>query len=202
MNMKQLFSRISYLDGKRKEFQKEHSSASQHFDFLTSRQKDLEVVGSYLKNHAAEMQRMVQMNIESLVQQLLSACFPEQGYIFQMQLKESRGVLTSELVLLKEGKELDPVMSCGGGVVDVISIALRFGILLVSNVPKVLFLDEPFKFLSKSLRPAISQLIYDLANQYGITIVMISHDPDFIKASNKVFEVSQSKGISKVEIAG
>jgi ABC-type glutathione transport system ATPase component len=67
-------------------------------------------------------------------------------------------------------------------------------------VPKVLFLDEPFKFLSKSLRPAISQLVYDLANEYGITIVMISHDPDFIKAANRIYNVSQVKGISQVKV--
>jgi len=198
--MKQLSSRVAYLAGKHKEFQKLDEALAVELHELKNKQSNLEAVGIYLKNMAAEMQRQVQMNIESLVQQLLNACFPEQDYKFQMLLKEARGVLTCELVLLKEGKELDPVMSCGGGVVDVISIALRFGILLVSNVPKVLFLDEPFKFLSKSLRPAISQLIYDLANQYGITIVMISHDPDFIKASNKVFEVSQSKGISSVKV--
>jgi len=198
--MKQLSNRVAYLAGKHKEFQKLDETLAVELHELKTKQANLEAVGIYLKNMAAEMQRQVQINIESLVQQLLNACFPEQDYKFQMQLKEARGVLTCELVLLKEGKELDPVMSCGGGVVDVISIALRFGILLVSNVPKVLFLDEPFKFLSKSLRPAISQLIYDLANQYGITIVMISHDPDFIKASNKVFEVSQSKGCSKVEV--
>jgi DNA repair exonuclease SbcCD ATPase subunit len=198
--MKQLFDRVAYLSGKKKEYENSFHVLKEKLQHLEYVQKDLEAVGAYLKNMAAEMQRQVQLSIESLVQQLLNACFPEQEYVFQMQLKESRGVLTCELILLKEGRELDPVMSCGGGVVDVISIALRFGILLVSNVSKVLFLDEPFKFLSKSLRPAISQLIYDLANGYGITIVMISHDPDFIKAANRIYTVSQVKGISQVKV--
>ena len=198
--MKQLFDRVAYLSGKKKEFENSLLTLQENKKQLEAVAKDLEVVGSYLKNMAADMQRQVQLSIEGLVQQLLNACFPEQAYEFKMQLKEARGVLTCELVLLKEGKELDPVMSCGGGVVDVISIALRFGILLVSNVPKVLFLDEPFKFLSKSLRPAISQLIYDLANEYGIIIVMISHDPDFIKAANRIYSVSQLKGISQVKV--
>ena len=61
-----------------------------------------------------------------------------------------------------------------------------------------IILDEPFKHLSKDLHDRASQMIQNLSKQLGIQFIIVTHEPALSQFADKVFEVKQRKGISKI----
>lgn len=47
----------------------------------------------------------------------------------------------------------------------------------LAGEPRALLLDEPFSALDQALRAATRQIVFDLARQDGLPVVMVSHDP-------------------------
>jgi DNA repair exonuclease SbcCD ATPase subunit len=125
---------------------------------------------------AGEIQSTVCGCVAGVVSRCLEAVFDE-PYEFKMEFVERRGRTEVDLKFVREGKEVDPVTASGGGVVDVASFALRLAALLLSGpkARRILVLDEPFKFLSRTYRPKIRQLLSDLASELSIQIIMVTH---------------------------
>jgi len=67
-----------------------------------------------------------------------------------------------------------------GGVLDVAAFALRLSVVLASRKEKVLVLDEPFRFVSKEFRPAVSRLLEVLAAEFGVQIIQITHATELV----------------------
>jgi len=62
----------------------------------------------------------------------------------------------------------------------------------------VIILDEPFRFLSKDLQPRAGEIMRELSHRLNIQFIMVTHAKEMIEISDRVFEVSQIDGISKV----
>ena len=141
-------------------------------------------------NHAGQAQRIVQAVAEGVQQQAhrriaavvtrcLKAVFGDDAYEFRIDFSQKRGKTEAEFKLVRDGLAVDPADAAGGGVVDVAAFALRLACLLLS-VPrrrKLLVLDEPFKHLSKSYRPAVRQLLKAMAEEMGVQMIVVTHDP-------------------------
>ncbi|WMS41055.1 ATP-binding cassette domain-containing protein [Acuticoccus sp. MNP-M23] len=54
----------------------------------------------------------------------------------------------------------------------------------LAGAPRALLLDEPFSALDQALRAATRAIVFDLARQDGLPVVMVSHDPDDARAAN------------------
>jgi DNA repair exonuclease SbcCD ATPase subunit len=97
-------------------------------------------------------------------------------YRYKMIGEIKYGLLSiSHIVLDKKGNEIDPINSMGGGVVDVLSFALRLTTLLLSGTDRLLILDEPFRFLSRDKIPIIRSVLDILSVDYGVQIEMVTH---------------------------
>lgn len=48
----------------------------------------------------------------------------------------------------------------------------------LASAPAALILDEPFSALDVVLRGQVRRIVFDLARQDGLPVVMVSHDPD------------------------
>ncbi len=69
------------------------------------------------------------------------------------------------------------------------------------NKPKLLLMDEPLSALDVSLRTKLQDEITKLHKQFGITTIMVSHDPNEIsKLSNRVIVLEKGK-VVKDDIA-
>lgn len=74
----------------------------------------------------------------------------------------------------------DRLSELSGGEFQKVLIARAF----VSN-PKILILDEPFNNLDKLAQQELLTLIDKLHNEDGMTVLIITHDPNIIKKSDR-----------------
>lgn len=57
------------------------------------------------------------------------------------------------------------------------------------NDPSVIFADEPTGNLDSKNQEEMHDLFFSLRDKYGITLVIVTHDRDFAKKSDVIFEI-------------
>lgn len=153
---------------------------------LLEKQKFLEELEDYLKAQklvqevSEKVQEQAHRQISSIVSSCLEAVF-EQPYTFKILFEKKRGKTEARLIFERDGHEIDPISSSGGGVIDVASFALRLACLLLSKPQRrrILVLDEPFRFLSAEYRPAMSKLIETLSERFQFQVIMVTHFDEY-----------------------
>lgn len=132
---------------------------------------------------AAEVQNLAHRRIASVVTRALRTVFGETAYEFRIVFEAKRNKTEARLVFINgDGLEMEPLTSCGGGVADVASFALRLSCLVLARPPRrrFLVLDEPFRFVSRDLRPRVRELIEVLAEELEVQFLIVTHMPDLI----------------------
>ena len=151
-----------------------------------------------LQKGAQETQKSLEYHISNIVSLALTAIF-DASYEFRAKFVIRRNATECDLLLVKDGEEMSPMDAVGGGVIDVISFSLRVAYWSMKPNRPVMILDEPFRFLSVDLQERASEMIKTISEELGIQIIMVSHLPNIIGSADKVFKVTQSKGLSKIE---
>ncbi|MDY6064869.1 MAG: ABC transporter ATP-binding protein [Finegoldia sp.] len=98
---------------------------------------------------------------------------------------ERAGALLERLGIAKLANE--QVSSLSGGEQKRVSIARA-----LINQPDLLILDEPTSNLDEKTADDIKDLLTDL-NKKGMTILVVTHDSDFLKLGNKNYEIKSGK---------
>lgn len=121
-------------------------------------------------------QKMCYEHLGNMVTKCLSAVFQD-PYTFRLKFEQNAGRTQVSFVFLRNGVELDPMSSTGGGVVDIASFALRIAALLMQKPGprQVLILDEPFRFVSAEYRDQVRELIEQLASEIGVQFILVTH---------------------------
>lgn len=57
------------------------------------------------------------------------------------------------------------------------------------NKPSVIFADEPTGNLDSKNQEELHELFFSLRDKYGITLVIVTHDREFAKMSDSIFEI-------------
>jgi len=137
----------------------------------------------------ATIQQQVHGRIAGVVSRCLEAVFDD-PYRFAIDFEQKRGKTEAKLSFVRDGLKVDPMSASGGGVVDVAAFALRLACLLLSAPQKrrLLVLDEPFRFVSRDLRPKIKELLETLAEEMDMQFVIVTHDPALV--AGKVVELT------------
>lgn len=74
--------------------------------------------------------------------------------------------------------ETDPAEEEGGGIADIVALAVFIAMLQLAggqNVASV-FLDEPSKYLSKGHSDRFANFLYDVSKSIGRQVYMVTHD--------------------------
>lgn len=168
-----------------RQLQDEESAAKE----AEQRREDVLAAQQLLQTVAASVQQQAHRQIASIVSRCLEAVFDD-PYEFRLSFVEKRGKTEAEMEFGREGALMDPMTAAGGGVVDVAAFAARLAKLMLSRPPKrrLLVLDEPFRFVSRDLRPKVRSMIETLAEEMGIQFVTVTHDP--VLSIGKVIELS------------
>ena len=201
MSLQDIKNKVEQAKGAREQIKKSLLSIETTIKSNLLRQKAIEEIQTLIQVTAKETQEKLRYHIQDIVNTALDTCFPGK-YDFVVDFQIKRGRTEAELYLLEEGDKVDPMDSTGGGVVDIASFALRLSAWSLSKTDNVIVLDEPFKWLSADLRPLAGEILKTLSEKLKIQILMVTHDEVMIDVSDRIFEVSQRKGISKVEVRG
>lgn len=140
---------------------------------------------------AQQVQQQVHKTVSSLVSESLKTIFGD-SYGFEIQFEKKRGKTEAVPVLTKGELKLDLKDTTGGGVLDVVSFALRVAYLTLSRpeVRQFLVLDEPFKFLDATKEDKVRVMLEEFSSKLGIQILMTTHT-DAYKVG-KVIQIGES----------
>lgn len=197
----QVRQRLDQAIGRRDAVQKRLEQKRQKLTTLQARMPAIEEAQALIQLTAQETQEQLKYHIEDIVQVAIDSCFPGE-YVFCAKFDMKAGRTVCRLVLEDEvGNEVNPMDANGGGLVDLISFALRLSAWTLSQTDNVIVLDEPFKFLSENLRPVAGEILRKLRKKLGLQFIMVTHDPLMVEIADKVFEVKKNKkGISQVTV--
>ena len=161
----------------------------------------MEKADRIIQEVAKETQNTIKEKIEVLVQMAIDSVFGP-GETFKILFTQKRGRTEAELLLIgPNGEEIPPSLSSGGGLLDIISFALRLACHAIKKpaTRRVLVLDEPFRFLDKARKERAAEMLEQLSHKTGMQIIMVTHDDAFIDGADRVWRVKKPKKVSKVK---
>lgn len=147
-----------------------------------------------------ETQRQLQFHISDITSLALEAVFDD-PYELKVEFVERRNKTECDLKFVRGDMEIDPMTASGVGAVDVAAFALRIASWSMARprTRNVIILDEPFRFLSENYQEQASTMLKELSTKLGIQFLVITHEMTLASYSDRTFEVSIHKGVSKVK---
>lgn len=163
-------------------------------------QRKLEKAHEILKQVGLETQQQLVYHISDVTSVALESVFDE-PYKLVLDFVDKRGKTECDILFEKSGERVDPMLSSGGGVIDIAAFALRIASwsMKVPSTRSIIVLDEPFKHLSKDLHDRASEMIKTLTDKLGIQFIIITHENALGVYADKMFEVKQQKGVSTIK---
>jgi DNA repair exonuclease SbcCD ATPase subunit len=169
---------------------------------LDVQEKSIERALWILQEVSKQTQEQLEFRISELINLALFSTFPE-SYTFKINYEIKRNKTETRFYLVdNKGHRLDPLTSTGGGVVDIISFALRISLWSLSarKIRPIIILDEPFPFLDNSLQEDSSKLLKELAKKLQLQIIVVTHVQNLIEHGDKIFHFKKSKeGVTFLE---
>jgi len=137
------------------------------------------------KTGEASLQR-----VEQLITFGLRTVFTDMALSFKFIVEQKRGGLSLEPVLVDELRGVTaPILAAhGGGPGQVVSLLLRVLVCKQLGLAPVLLLDEPLHFVSRQYRAPVGKLLRELAEQAGLTLIMVSHEPEYVQFAHHAYE--------------
>ena len=138
------------------------------------------------------LQSSMKEKFESIVTYALHYVFgPE--YSFELEFGRRGNYQEVDLNVHTEALEgsYDPLDTSGGGVLDIVSLALRVAFLELYT-PKIegpIILDESFKHLSEQYLLSAGKFLNILANRTKRQIIMVSHKTELINTADNIVEI-------------
>jgi len=180
---------IDALRRKRSEYDRARANATDDAESLRAALQDLSDVTEAqraVQRVAASCQDAAHAKIARVVTKCLRAVFGQDAYEFKIAFDRKRGKTEARLLFVRDGKEMDPLSSSGGGVVEVAAFALRLARLVLSRPRRRFFLclDEPFRCVSAEYRERVNELVQSLSRELGVQFLLVTHIDEF--ATGKV----------------
>lgn len=156
---------------------------------------------------AAEAAReQAKKGVERVVSWALQSVFgPEIS--FEVSLEERRDQPEADFVVVSTyggttPVKTEPTEARGGGVVDVISLALRSVLLERTRMGGPLVLDEPGKHVSEEYSRPLGELIRAISDDAGRQVVIVTHNSELAETGELAYRVELRKGESLVHPVG
>ena len=142
--------------------------------------------------------------VERLVSQALNAVFQRQ-YECRLVQTSKRDQSEVSIVILDGSREMDPVTSMGGGILDVISLALRVVIWALSprRTDAIMVLDEPARLVNSDQSVSnLADLLKLLSQSLAVQFLVVTNRHGLSKSADAVFEVTKHGLRSEIRLAG
>ncbi|KMK77289.1 ATPase [Alkalihalobacillus pseudalcaliphilus] len=156
-----------------------------------------------LQQSAEYAREQAKQQMENLVTNALQYVFgPLFSFVIEIEEHGSRAVAEFYVVTDYEGVQVKtkPQDSRGGGVVDIVTLALRVA-LIETIQPKLrgaLLLDEPGKHVSGEYVHYLYDFLKSLSMMFERQVIMITHNHHLAESGDKAYQVTIRDGVSEV----
>jgi len=194
MNLNELSSRLNRISGKMEVAKKSIRDHRQERNRLSIRLKRVEEAVVVIQEVTAITHESIRVELETLITLAVQSIYGVQlKCVVEFQSKRNRTEV--EIELEEDGVKRDVMEACGGGVVDIVALALRLTIWALSKpTPRpVLILDEPFRAVSHGLRSKVNALLSLLSKRLKMQFIIITHDPELSEEADRVLSVNAGK---------
>lgn len=164
----------------------------------------LEKVRLLLSEAARHAREQGRRQVEFLVTQALQFIFGN-NLRFKITIDEKRDRPEAEFYVCSTygeniNVETTPQDARGGGVVDVISLALRLALVHAFRPPVEgpVVLDEPAKHVSEEFSVQVAQFLKGCSHSLGRQIIMVSHNQHLADSADNAYLVEMHQGKSSV----
>ncbi len=161
---------------------------------LDKNSEDLILVDTLLKETADFSRIQSSKEIENIVTSCLDLVFNSK-MDFKIELSQLRGKNSAEFFIIEHDEDKEYRYKIedtrGGGVIDILSLALRIAFLLKIS-PKVegpIILDEPAKHVSEDFIFNIADFIKKISEEFNKQIIIISHNEHLASIGNKRYRI-------------
>lgn len=124
--------------------------------------------------------------------QLLPTLTALENVMVPLELKKRKDAKEKAKILLEKVGLGDRMThypnQLSGGEQQRVSIARAF-----ANEPKILFADEPTGNLDTETGEMIEDLIFEMNKEQGTTLVLVTHDPELAKRTNRIIRIKGGK---------
>lgn len=152
------------------------------------RQKESEIFKKWLED-------ALERNVNSMAEVVTTALrhiIHDQELSFRVIQEAKYNRVAMRFLLEDKGPEGsvegDPMASYGGGAAVVISLILRLAIMSRMGMANLLLLDESMVALANAYVPSAAQFLRQLAEETGVNIFMVTHNPEFIAYAHTAYE--------------
>lgn len=152
------------------------------------RMEDLSKAREVIMLVGKNTQQALQVRISTIVSLALATVF-DNPYEFKVRFEERRNTVECDLLLVRGEDEFSPLDSVGGGVVDVVSFALRIADWKLRGGRPVIILDEQFRNVWPGGQPKVSALLQRLSAEFDLQIILVSHQERVNECADKTFYV-------------
>ena len=196
--------RIRYEKLKTKREVLEGELRSKSVNLLTIQEKYANLVKArwILTEVVKETQIRFKAKVESLTTMAIQSVF-DRPFKFVLEFERKRNKLECRPVVMEGESEFVPKDDMGGGIIDVISFALRV-VLWSLQQPRsrnTLILDEPMKYVGKGeLLDRAGQMLREVSHSLGIQLILVTHEPQLADIADIAYMVEHVKGKSVVKM--
>ncbi len=143
--------------------------------------------------------KQLKKKIEDTVTAALQSIIDDRDLRFKVEIDKKRGQSVAEWKVMSRYGDgwvsESPEDARGGGITDIVSIALRLALLELAK-PKnegILVADEPGRNVSREYGNNFAQFLAEYSEKTGRQIIMSSHREDQINAAKKEYRVGRDK---------
>jgi ABC-type sugar transport system ATPase subunit len=197
-DIQNLKNKLEQSLGKREMLQSQLKNVNDSLVSAESHNQNCKLARIIVQTVAEETQKKIEYQISNVVSLALVSVFPD-PYECKLQFVKRRNKMEADILFLKNGNEGKPIEIAGGGTLDVASFALKTAIWAIKPTNNVMILDEPFHFLSRDLQSKCSQMIKMIQKETNIQFIIVSHIPEITESADRIFNVENINGISKVK---
>lgn len=146
---------------------------------------------------AGLVQDSLATKVSGIVTKALRTVF-ESDIEFVAEFVERRNVSECDLYVRENGEVYDILKGRGGGLADVCSLCLQIAFIIMSGKRRILFADEIARHIDSAAQDRFAAVLSDLCRELQFTIVTVTHAQPLVEVADRVFTVTQKKGVSYV----
>lgn len=192
--IKELNNFIARESGKEEKICEQINESKEELTLLSDNLELLDKVVILYQITSEFAREQAKVQIETLVTKCLQFIF-ESNIEFLIEIEELRNKANAEFYVITESEDTiiktKPELSRGGGVVDIVSLALRIAFLQIHK-PKIqgpLILDEPAKHVSDEYIFNVADFLKQTSEMFNRQIIMVTHNQHLSAISNYSYRV-------------